>query len=343
MPWHWSTNGLSTFETRLDMRVLACIITGGRPLLKDRPTRLLIPSLLDAGIEAVEYVIREDHVEAYERDETSFNVYSVEWASAYARTHWRHPTAEWEYGGFFGAFPGREWAMRTAEERGYDAVLQLDDNIEGIGALNTNSPDYRRASPPAVMVRHLLEVSQSTNAHMLGFQLNSTVPGKTHIVRAGFPYSFFLEKVPARQPYYGPFEDDIMHALEYGLNGGPNRTAAVMDGYRYRKTHGGSSGMRAHYDATRGLEISRRYPNNVRLGLGSKTSSPNDTKRGVRHFLNTRGFTPVRVTDPERFSQVSEEVRQVLSKAVQFKREGNRRKMLQRAGLSPLDDSLVDP
>lgn len=76
------------------------------------------------GFTDFEWVIREDHVEEYEADDLPFNVYPLDFVDEYAPAHWRHPTAEYERGAFAGAFSGREWAMGTAEERGYDMVLQ---------------------------------------------------------------------------------------------------------------------------------------------------------------------------------------------------------------------------
>lgn len=316
------------------MSTLVAIITGGRPALEDRPTRLFVDSLRAVGLTDVEWVIREDHVGTYERDDLPLNVYPVEWASRYAKGHWRHPTAVWEPGGFFGAFPGREWVMRTAEDRGYDSVLQLDDNVEVIGLLNANQPALRSALDPGTLLRLLVDITLSTNGYMVGAQLSSVVPkGMTSLVRPGFPYSVFVERTgPGRMPYYGPFEDDIMHALEYALHGGPARTAAVVDVIRYNKEHKNrAGGMRTNYGAARGLEIANRYPGNVRIGWGPRTSGTKDSARGVRHFLNTRGFTPVTVTDRDRYLAAEQQLRDAVAAALDAKRAWDREKITRRA------------
>lgn len=315
-------------------RVLVSIITGGRPALDDRPTRRFVDSLQAEGYTDMEWVIRSDHASAYERDTLPLNVYPVDWATAFARSHWRHPTAVHQPGGFFGAFPGREWAMRSAEDRGYDAVLQMDDNVDVIGLLSAHQPALRGAVAPGRLLHLLIELALSTNSHMTGAQLNS-VPPKALVttVRPGYPYSVFVEKTgPGRMPYYGPFEDDIMHALEYARHGGPNRTAAVVDVIRYNKEHKArTGGMRSQYDATRGLEIANRYPDNVRIGMGPRTSGSKDSARGVRHFLNTKGFTPVLVTDPDRFAAADAALRQGVADALEAKREWDRGKIARRA------------
>lgn len=315
-------------------RVLVSIITGGRPALDARPTRLLVDSMRDAGFTDFEWVIREDHAPTYETDDLPLNVYSTAWASRFARSHWRHPTAVWTHGGFFGAFPGREWAMRSAEDRGYDAVLQLDDNVQVIGLLNANQPAFRSALSPGVLLWTLVELTLSTNSYMTGAQLSSVVPkGMTALMRPGYPYSVFVERTgPGRLPYYGPFEDDIMHALEYALHGGPGRTATVVDLIRYNKEHKArGGGMRAQYNTARGLEIANRYPRNVRIGMGPRTSGTKDAERGVRHFLNTQGFTPVKVTDPARFQAADTVIRDGVTAAVAAKREWDREKIARRA------------
>lgn len=316
-------------------RILVSIITGGRPALSDRPTGRFIEPLRAAGFTDLEWVVREDQADQYERDDLPLNVYTVDWASRYAKDHWRHPTAVWKPGGFFGAFPGREWAMRTAEERGYDAVLQMDDNVRKIGLLNPTQPAYASVRDPGILLRLLCEVALSTNGWMTGAQLSSVIPkGMTRLVRPGYPYSVFVERCgPGRMPYYGPFEDDIMHALEYARNGGPNRSATVLEVIRYHKDSGGSSGMRKHYNASRGLEIANRYPENVRIGIGPRTSSPAGTSQGqgVRHFLNTRGFTPVLVTDPDRYLAADTALRQGVAEALEARRVWDHKKIASRA------------
>lgn len=314
-------------------RVLVAVITGGRPALSDRPTRQYFDSLRTVGLVDIEWVVRSDQAQGYEPDGTLTNVYPVEWASSYAKAHWRHPTAVWEPGGFFGAFPGREWAMRTAEDRGFDAVVQMDDNVVTFGLLNSDMPGCRAAATPGQLVRVLADLCLSTNARMAGAQLNSVMPtGLVSTIRPGYPYSIFAERTgPGRMPYHGPFEDDIMHALEYARNGGPNRTAAVVDVIRYHKEHSAGTGMRTNYDATRGLEIARRYPENVRLGIGRKTSGPRDTERGVRHYLNTKGFSQIMVTDLDRFTAAEARLRDGVARAMQLQREQNHEKIARRA------------
>lgn len=313
-------------------KLLVQVITGGRPNLKERHTAKLLNEV--AKVADVEWCIREDHVDGYELDEFPMNVYTTDFANEFARTHWRHPVTKWEPGGFFGAFPGREWACRSAAERGYDAVIQLDDNIVNIGPVGASRACYREGiTTISEQFSILAELSASTNASMLGFQLNSVVPRRSApVLRPGYPYSLFIEKVgPGRLPYYGPFEDDIMHALEYSLHGGPQRTAAVIDSLTYKKDHASKTGMRGHYNPLRGLEIARRYRKNVKLVEAPRSSSPVETERGVRHHLNTRGFSPVRVIDRDRYTPVAERLSDIVRNGYRACGERAKQKMTHRA------------
>lgn len=297
----------------MTVRVLVCVITGGRPRLKDRPSRKFLADL--STIADVEYVVREDQAEGYETDPNApvLNTYSVDWADEFARTHWRHPRAVFNPGGFHGAFTGREWAMRTGEERGYDLVFQLDDNVQYVAPYSAPRAGVLPSTNIAKMAEAMIGVIMSTNLHMCGFQLSSVVPPKkAKLVRAGFPYSMFMEKTgQGRMPYYGPFEDDIMHAMEYGLNGGRGRTAGLIPGLTYKKESKSKTGMRSHYNHERGLELVRRYPQNAKLVVSNSTSSPTqvDGQKSVRHRVNSRGFTPIVVTDRDQFDQAAESIK----------------------------------
>lgn len=312
-------------------RILVCAITGGRPRLADRPTFHYLDQLRDAGLDTA-WVIREDHVDGYEADTHRIEPYSLDWANRYARTHWRHQVTRFEPNGFHGAFTGREWAMRLGAAGGYDAVIQLDDNVRAIGPLHATHSAHRSMTSIPEMFSLLQDVVFSTNVALCGFQLDSIpAPDEAPIVRPGFPYSVFMERVTAtRLPYYGPFEDDIMHALDYGLSPAPI-TAGVMEVFKYKKISGGTSGMRAKYNASRGLELARRYPKNARLGVGSRTSSVQDTAKGFRHFLNTKGFTPVTITDPERFQTASAEVARIITACLQVSVAMSHEKMTRRS------------
>src|SRR3546814_14908200 len=111
--------------------------------------------------------------------------------------------------------------MRTAEERGYEAVLQLDDNVTQFGPIDaTRTTYYRDIVQTADSVRVLVEIAMSTNLWMYGAQLTSVqVKGNYPIARPGFTYSVFVEKTgEGRMPYYGTFEVHILILMEKRSN-----------------------------------------------------------------------------------------------------------------------------
>lgn len=212
---------------------------------------------------------------------------------------------------------------------------KMDDNIIKVGVLNANNRNFHpEGTNPGMVFRLISELVWSTNVGMGGPQLSSIRPQlKAKTIRPGFPYSAFFEKVTLyRPPYFGPFEDDIMHAMDYGLGHSP-LTTGVVPTLTYAKESSSSSGMRKHYDATRGLELTRRYPLNASLQVGPKTSSPNDTDKGVRHYLNTKGFTPIRVTDRERFLSAQETLVEWVNAGMERFKESTRPKIRERAGM----------
>lgn len=316
-------------------RVLVSIISGGRPKAKERPSNSFARDFADTFGWDVETVVREAHAEEYEPDGFPLNVYSEEWAADYARGHWKHPSFEYEEGGFYGAFTGREWAMRSAEERGYDLVLQMDDNIVKMGIEETTSP--ARFEVPYTEWMHLIaEVAMSTNASLLGLNLDSVPPGEARpLLRPGYPYSCFFEKVsPSRPAYFGPFEDDIMHALDYSTSPLPH-TAAVMPHFKYLKESRSKSGMRSKYGSHRGLGLVKHYPAHAKLKVSRSTSAPmrGETQpKAVRHILNTRGFTPVKVTDRDRYLAAESQLIEKIERFKEARRRVRQAKWKQRSG-----------
>src|SRR3546814_18494971 len=94
----WSADVCSSDLPDVRTRLLIAVITGGRPLLTDRPTRRFFESLRTLG--DIEYVVREDQAADYEDDPgVPLNTYPVAWADRYERTHWSHPRADRAQGG----------------------------------------------------------------------------------------------------------------------------------------------------------------------------------------------------------------------------------------------------
>jgi hypothetical protein len=178
--------------------------------------------VLAAGVAGAEWCVSSVDAAGYERDAHDLMVYDRGWAEEYAAAHWMMPKPP-ETGAFLGAFPGREWACREAERRGCWAVLQLDDNIDWLCFLRGTAASKHFVTARGGMglfLDLLAGIMLATNAWTVGAQLDAVSPSAKQasvVARAGFPYSLFLERVgPGRESWFGPFEDDITHSLQYG-------------------------------------------------------------------------------------------------------------------------------
>jgi hypothetical protein len=284
--------------------LLVAVVTGGRPLLKQRTTHRYFPGIRRAGVHDIVWVARERDAEKLEDDGTEIVAYPERWAFEYARDHWMNPQMPVEEGGFYGAFPGREWACREAERRGCWGVLQLDDNIDRVlfMADTRGGRAVFEANGGIAMVADILAgVALSTNAWSVGGQLSSVPPeGRIIVARPGFPYSLFVERVgEGREEWYGPFEDDITHSLQYGSRA-DGATAAVVPLLRYHKEQGSKTGMRAKYDQGRSRQLQALNPHAASVGVNRRRSNGQGTPRVYHRLPGGAIRNPLAMTDPER-------------------------------------------
>src|SRR5699024_12421324 len=114
---------------------------------------------------------------------------------------------------------------------------------------------------------------KSTNGWRVGANLSSIpVPGKG-VIRSGFCYSLFLERVgEGREHWYGPFEDDITHAFQYGTRA-DGAAPLLVPLLLYTKENKSSSGMRKHYNHKRAVQLQRIFPESARIGVRRTTSN----------------------------------------------------------------------
>jgi hypothetical protein len=314
---------------------MVAIITGGRPKLKERPTAQYVDALKAAGFGDVVWVVSDRDAPAYERDGCELVVYPHEWAYQYARDHWMRVEPP-DPAGFFGAFPGREWACMEAEGRGHWGVLQLDDNIETLRYLRGTGASIRFVKEHggvALFADLLAGVALSTNAALTGAQLASVIPSRSElktIVRPGFPYSCFIEKVgPGREEWYGPYEDDITHAFQYG-DRADGVTAAVMPVLQYAKESKSKTGMRAKYDSTRSVQLQRMIPEGANIGIRRTRSNGNGEARVFHTMAPGAIRNPVTVSDPAQFARVKARMEDLGREWFELEKAGNRAKVRRR-------------
>lgn len=286
--------------------------------------------------ENIVWVVSEKDEPFYERDDHDMLVYPQDWAHTYAAEHWLDPASTPEKGGFLGAFPGREYACQLAEKRGCWGVLQLDDNIVAV-----RIPKGTRSSTQVVnmnggmgLVGDLLSgAALSTNARMVGAQLSSIPYGQgleRTIVRPGFPYSLFIEKVGAgREHWFGPFEDDITHAYQYGSRA-DGATSAVMPFVRYQKESSSRTGMRAQYNYMRAVQLQRMFPQSAKIGIRRTTSNGRGEPRVFHTMLAGAIKNPVTVLRRSQFDAVKHECERLLGEWHELQLEANREKVAKR-------------
>lgn len=295
--------------------LLIAVITGGRPTLKERPTGQFLDALKAAGFTNIAWIVAEHHAGMYERDSHDLVTYSSQWAYDYAASHWMHTDEVPPVGGFHGAFPGREWACREAERRGCWGVLQLDDNISTIRFLHSAKAGTELAKGNiATFVDLLAGVALSTNGHMVGGQLTSIPRAETKVARPGFPYSFFIEKVGrGREEWFGPFEDDITHAFQYGTRA-DGATALVVPMLLYNKESKSKTGMRSKYSSTRAVQLQRIFPESARIGI-RKTVSNGQGEPRVFHSMKAGAIrNPMFVHNVQLHNAVTSQLQAMLDK-----------------------------
>lgn len=326
----WTTSA----EARAGLMV--AIITGGRPKLKERMTAQYIEGLKAAGFGEVVWVVSDRDAPKYERDGNELAVYSHEWAYEYAREHWMRVEPPDPEAGFYGAFPGREWACREAERRGYWGVLQLDDNIETLRFMRGSGASIQFVWNKGGMGLYadlLAGIALATNAATIGAQLAAVIPSRSEsrqIVRAGFPYSCFIEKVgPGREEWFGPYEDDITHSFQYG-DRADGVTAAVMPLLTYAKENKSKTGMRAKYDSTRSVQLQRMVPQSAKIGIRATRSNGKGEPRVFHSMAPGAIRNPVTIKDPAQFARVKDRLQDLIREWFVLEKESNREKVRRR-------------
>jgi hypothetical protein len=284
--------------------ILPVVISGNRPLLSHRSTSRLLAPLRGVTADPV-WLVRDDRAAEYQRDGYEVATFPRDEAEAFAAEHWIGPDA-YEPGGFLGCFTEREWACRLAAERGCWAVLQLDDNIKVI-KLFGGYRVFRSAATSrgglAFFADLLAAVTLATNSRMTGAKLDSLNPvaEPETFARPGFPYSLFLERVDVadREPYFGPIEEDILHAYQYGAR--PDAaTATLVLPLLYQKEHKVSarSGMRPFYDnQRRSAGLQAVAPEMASVGIRASHSNGRGGRRVFHRMERGAIRTPLVVTD----------------------------------------------
>lgn len=312
--------------------LLIAVISGGRSALSQRPTFRLLDAMGSFAADVV-WVVSEKDASGYEPDGRHMAVYPTGWARQYAATHWMQPQAP-DPAGFLGAFPGREWACLEAERRGCWGVLQLDDNITDLhmpraGLVGKQIVD--RNGGLALFADLLAAVALSTNGRMVGAQLGGIGIARPVIARAGFPYSIFVERVGVgREHWYGPFEDDITHAFQYGIRA-DGATASVIPSLRYGKESKSKSGMRGAYNEHRSQQLARIFPESAKVGIRRSKSNGYGGPRIFHTMARDAIRNPLVVHDRELFGRAKARIESLMIEWHEAHRIANVAKVAKRA------------
>lgn len=194
----------------------------------------------------------------------------------------------------------RSYAIKYARERGYDYLVQLDDNIIYLELAYINERKdgttvrYRQQSRTEMLddfIDMLCTVLENTNAAIAGCDLRSVMPTRIFLAER-FCYSFFaldLKRCP--DIYHGDFEDDIEFRLKCAEMGYPS---VMVCPCRYGKTgqnyNKDETGNRAAYTAAgikRGEHMRILHGDVYSCGYGKRTMTVANVPNGkvFRHKL----------------------------------------------------------
>lgn len=214
-------------------------------------------------------------------------------------------------GGAWLAPMNRSYAIQYAREKGYDRLVQLDDNIEVLAVqylLDKNSTVerlYRKnvsygnfGDMPNDFIKMMNVVLDETNAGIAGMSLcGAAMPGKVFLMER-YCYSFFtmdLKRIP--DAYHGDFEDDIEFRLRMAQHGVPMvQIGPLAYAKRPQSQKGGKSedttGNRIEYieaGVRRGEHMRLLYGDMYRAGMSDKTKCLNWKTGGKAIFRHRLG------------------------------------------------------
>lgn len=167
----------------------------------------------------------------------------------------------------------RETINDYAKKNGYDYALHLDDNIKSIFYHYTGKNRLVKKHKPQSffeMMMLLFYISEHSNTGTVGYEMSAFAPAENPRIRltAGFPYSFFVQKVDQNYKFENSTEDDILMNIYNGVNHKPS--SIVRNALLYGKTgksdkKAGSGGNRKLYkellkENKRGEYASKMFP-----------------------------------------------------------------------------------
>lgn len=284
------------------------IITHGRPRKEQRPTT----DFLDASGLKYYFVMNEKQVEDYVAngvDRDRIVISTDEYEEAYFK---EHKTIDVD---FHGAICNREMCSIHARSQGKKYAMQFDDNIVSfsIGKVSTTkgTKDLYAEKYLPKCIQQMIDIMESTNVGFLGMNLQAVPITDKSIIRTGYAYSCFIENVTANIHWRGPFDDDVLHNLDFNTSG--KYTNGIMAVYGYGKESSSNTGMRKKYSEyviQRAMGTSNLYPDYVGVGIRPKA---NGLGKRIYHSFKKNMNHNIRVKDAEAFTKVLNDIKNTVT------------------------------
>lgn len=224
---------------------------------------------------------------------------------------------------FHGAICNREMCNIHARNEGKKYAMQLDDNIMQFSIAKIATTNKTKQIYCSQFMKDCIEqmknIMESTNIGFLGMTLFATPITEKNMLRTGYAYSSFIENVNANIHWRGPFDDDVLHNLDFNTSG--KYTNGLLSIYGYYKETSSNTGMRKKYSeyvVQRAMGTSNLYPDYVGIGIRPKA---NGRQKRVYHSFKKRMKQNIRVINKELFKNTINEIRNT---AIRWKEENKK-------------------
>ncbi len=274
------------------------VISHGRPALEQRKT---CKFLSDANIKYY-ITMNEGQVEQYIKNgvpKEQIVVSTNEFEEEYFK---KYKTFDVD---FHGAICNREMCNIHAKNNKKKYAIQFDDNIIilALGRIQTKKKNITEFCKNYFfnMLQIMENLCECTNIGFLGMNLFAVPIADNKLLRNGYAYSAFIENLEANIHWRGPFDDDVLHNLDFYHSG--KYTNAILTPFGYGKESKSNTGMRKKYkefEAQRPLGTANIYPEYVGVGIKSKA---NGRDKRVYHIFRKTFKNNIRIKDKVLFDK----------------------------------------
>lgn len=274
------------------------VISHGRPALEQRKT---CEFLTNANIKYY-ITMNEGQVEDYIKNgvpESQIVISTNKFEEEYFKKYRTYNVD------FHGAICNREMCNIHAKNNGKKYAFQFDDNIVQFSlgrqqTKKTNIDEFCKVYLPN-MLKIMEKICESTNIGYMGMNLSAVPVAQKRLIRNGYAYSAFIENLEANIHWRGPFDDDVLHNLDFYHSG--KYTNAIITPFAYGKESKSNTGMRKKYKefaAQRPLGTVNLYPEYVDVGIAHKA---NGKDKRVYHVFKKSFTNNIKIKDKALFDK----------------------------------------